>query len=41
MQIEVEEEQRLANEQRDSMARGGELNHDEQTEWFRGCEWPI
>jgi len=41
MQMETEEEQRLLKEQSDSIALDEEPDHDENTEWLRGREWPI
>jgi hypothetical protein len=41
MRIEAEEEQRLLIEQGNSMALDEELEHDENTDWLRGCPWPI
>lgn len=35
-----EEEERLDDEP-NSVALDGELEHDENTEWLRGCEWPA
>jgi hypothetical protein len=37
---EKEEEERLGDEL-NSVALDGELEHDENTEWLRGCEWPA
>jgi hypothetical protein len=39
--IEMEEEQRLLNEQGHAVALDDELDHDENTEWLRGSEWPT
>jgi hypothetical protein len=36
---EKEEEQRFDGES-DIVALDAELEHDENTEWLRGCEWP-
>jgi hypothetical protein len=36
--LEAEEEARLLDEQ--TVALDRELEHDENTEWLRGCEWP-
>lgn len=41
MRMEAEEEQRLLSEQSNSVALDEELDHDENTEWLRGCEWPM
>ena len=41
LQVEAEEERRLLNEQRDGIALDEELDHDENTDWLRGCEWPT
>jgi len=41
MHMEAEEERRLLSEQSNSVALDEELDHDENTEWLRGCEWPI
>jgi hypothetical protein len=38
LRLEAEEEARLPEEQTTSLDR--ELEHDENTEWLRGCEWP-
>ena len=39
--MEIEEEQRLLSEQRNAVALDEELDHDENTDWLRGCEWPT
>lgn len=39
MRMEAEEEQRLLSEQSNAIALDEELEHDENTEWLRGCEW--
>lgn len=39
--IEAEEEQRLLAEQTISIALDEELEHDENTDWLRGCAWPL
>jgi hypothetical protein len=39
--MEIEEEQRLLSEQSNAVALDEELDHDENTEWLRGCEWPT
>lgn len=41
MRIEAEEDQRLLNEQINSLALDEELEHDENTDWLRGCAWPL
>ena len=38
LRLEAKEEARLLEEQMTSLDR--ELEHDENTEWLRGCEWP-
>jgi hypothetical protein len=35
-----EEEQRFDNDLK-TVALDAELEHDENTEWLRGCEWPT
>ena len=37
---EKEEEERLDDELNGAVL-DGELEHDENTEWLRGCEWPA
>lgn len=39
--IEMEEEQRLLSEQGRAVALDDELDHDENTKWLRGSEWPT
>ncbi|CAG5169071.1 uncharacterized protein ALTATR162_LOCUS6994 [Alternaria atra] len=39
--METEEEQRLLSEQSHSVALDDEVDHDENTEWLKGCEWPT
>jgi hypothetical protein len=39
-QMEEEEEARLAEEAQGFTCLAGELEHDENTEWLRGCGWP-
>jgi hypothetical protein len=39
--IEMEEEQRLLSEQGHAVALDDGLDHDENTEWLRGSEWPT
>ena len=39
-QMEEEEEARLAEEAQGFTCLVGELEHDENTEWLRGCGWP-
>jgi hypothetical protein len=38
LRLEAEELARLLDEQTTSLDR--ELEHDENTEWLQGCEWP-
>jgi hypothetical protein len=40
MQLEAEEEARLLQEEQESMSPRNELEHDEKTDWLRGCGWP-
>lgn len=40
LQMEAEEEARLADEERDFTVLAKELEHDKNTNWLRGCEWP-
>jgi len=40
-QMKAEEEKRLLEQQDESIALDEELEHDENTEWLRGCGWPI
>lgn len=40
LQMETEEEARLAQQDRESMSLSNELEHDEKTDWLRGCGWP-
>jgi len=39
--METEEEKHLLGEQSNLIALDGELEQDENTEWLRGCEWPV
>jgi hypothetical protein len=39
-QMEAEEEARLAEEAQGFICLFKELEHDENTEWLRGCRWP-
>jgi hypothetical protein len=39
--IKTEKEQRLLSEQGHAVALDNELDHDENTEWLRGSEWPT
>ncbi|KAJ9634203.1 hypothetical protein H2199_009087 [Coniosporium tulheliwenetii] len=38
--MEAEEEKRLLEEHEETIALDEELEHDENTEWLRGCGWP-
>ena len=40
LEMEAEEETRLADEVQGSTSLGDELEHDEDTDWLRGCKWP-
>jgi len=40
LQMEAEEEARLAQQDRELMCLSNELEHDEKTDWLRGCGWP-
>jgi hypothetical protein len=40
-QIEDEEEEQRFNGGLNTVALDAELEHDENTEWLRGCEWPT
>jgi hypothetical protein len=40
LQVEAEEEARLLREEQESMSLSNELEHDEKTDWLRGCGWP-
>ena len=40
LQMEAEEEARLLQQDRESMSLSNELEHDEKTDWLRGCGWP-
>jgi hypothetical protein len=40
LQMEAEEEARLLQQDRESMFLSNELEHDEKTDWLRGCGWP-
>jgi hypothetical protein len=40
LQMEAEEEARLLQEEQESMSLSNELEHDEKTDWLRGCGWP-
>jgi hypothetical protein len=40
LQMEAEEEARLLQQDQESMSLSNELEHDEKTDWLRGCGWP-
>lgn len=40
LQMEIEEEARLLQEEQQLMSLNNELEHDEKTDWLRGCSWP-
>jgi hypothetical protein len=40
LQMEDEEEARLLREEQEWMSLSNELEHDENTDWLRGCGWP-
>jgi hypothetical protein len=40
LQMEAEEEARLLREDRELMSLSNGLEHDEKTDWLRGCGWP-
>ena len=40
LQMEAEEEARLLREEHEFMSLSNELEHDENTDWLRGCGWP-
>ena len=40
LQMEAEEETRLLQQDRELMSLSNELEHDEKTDWLRGCGWP-
>jgi antitoxin component of RelBE/YafQ-DinJ toxin-antitoxin module len=40
LQMEAEEEARLLQQDRELMSLSNELEHDEKTNWLRGCGWP-
>ena len=40
LRMEAEEEARLLREEQESMSLSNELEHDEKTDWLRGCGWP-
>jgi hypothetical protein len=40
LQVEAEEEARLSQQDREYMSLSNELEHDEKTDWLRGCGWP-
>lgn len=40
IRMEAEEEARLSSEQAEGLALGEQLEHDENTEWLRGSQWP-
>jgi hypothetical protein len=39
--MEDEEEEQRFNSDLSTVALDAELEHDENTEWLRGCEWPT
>ena len=41
MEDEEEEEEQRFYGKSDMVALDTELEHDENTEWLRGCEWPT
>ncbi|KAJ9634088.1 hypothetical protein H2199_009119 [Coniosporium tulheliwenetii] len=41
MRMEAKEENRLLEEQQESILLDEELEHDENTDWLRGCGWPT
>jgi hypothetical protein len=41
LRMEAEEEARLLREQQKPMSLSNELEHDEKTDWLRGCGWPC
>ncbi|KAJ9655923.1 hypothetical protein H2201_008696 [Coniosporium apollinis] len=41
MRMEAEEENRLLEERQESIPLDEELEHDENTDWLRGCGWPT
>ena len=41
MDMEEEEEERRFDEEPGAIALDAELEHDENTDWLRGCEWPT
>ncbi|EMD86838.1 hypothetical protein COCHEDRAFT_1218347 [Bipolaris maydis C5] len=41
MEDEEEEEEQRSYGENDMVALDAELEHDENTEWLRGCEWPT
>lgn len=40
LQMEAEEEARLLQQDQELMFLSNELEHDEKTDWLRGCGWP-
>jgi hypothetical protein len=40
LQIEDEEDARLLREEQELICSSNELEHDENTDWLRGCGWP-
>jgi hypothetical protein len=40
LQMEAEEEARLLQQDQELMSLSNELEHDEKTDWLRGCGWP-
>jgi hypothetical protein len=40
LQMEDKEEARLLREEKELMSPSTELEHDENTDWLRGCGWP-
>jgi hypothetical protein len=40
LEIEADEEARLASEAQEFACQSQELEHDENTDWLRGCGWP-
>jgi hypothetical protein len=39
--MEAKEEARLVDKERDFIVLAEELEHDKNTNWLRGCEWPC
>jgi hypothetical protein len=38
--MEDKKEARLLREEQELMSPSNELEHDEKTDWLRGCSWP-